>query len=678
MGGFYGSIHVKTTDRASVQRAVEAIAKKQKNRFLLAPALNGWVSVYPETHGQDERVAKALARQIAGDVVYLLVHDDDVFAYSYFNDGKLIDEFNSRPDYFAKTPAKTKAKLRGKPLLLQQLLAPGKSVEDLISLLASETVERTVFASELMQRFADLLGLPNAVNAYEYLMEGETEGTEAWEEFIHIPDLSEQKRRKRAAEAEIEEEKERLRREAFLVYERQGDKKKMGTSVTWCPDRTGKAFLVYWQNILESDPVARPLERIGPPWTSGLSITEIVCGPFVFQLRLSPSGRLLAVSYASGNWKTALWDLAAQELRWEIQNEPHTAPRLLFSPDENYLIGHAYEGIVSYSTVTGECVSKSTNCVATHAGMHPTGLLVIGDPSGKLILYDSLRAQRIKTVCMGQKQDHRAMRAVFGRIADQFTDQAALEQTRLHLEKQLPDMIEMLRRWSGRGEAEIQATLRPQGYVFNPDGSLNVAQTAAGMIEQMRSNAKGQQQRMQEAFDRPGVESSGITGTEHPASLLCSPDGRWLFCGTDHGLLVYDWNELMAAEEATPRPMYQVKVPPVMVEQGSHMIPHDARTHALTFDSVNNRLLFAGQDGVIRCLDLPSGLHRTVLALPGKPSMWEMGLCSDRKFLCCIVHPPLAEQKHHTGTPTLQIWNYARLCEQLEARSNLRLLGGDE
>ena len=43
MGGHYGSVHIRTSDRDSVHQAVKALASEHKSRFLLGPPLNGWV-----------------------------------------------------------------------------------------------------------------------------------------------------------------------------------------------------------------------------------------------------------------------------------------------------------------------------------------------------------------------------------------------------------------------------------------------------------------------------------------------------------------------------------------------------------------------------------------------------------------------------------------------------------
>jgi len=58
MGGFYGSVQVRTTDRAAVKAAAEAIAAKRSIHCLIGPELNGWVGIYPENHGQDDSVGQ--------------------------------------------------------------------------------------------------------------------------------------------------------------------------------------------------------------------------------------------------------------------------------------------------------------------------------------------------------------------------------------------------------------------------------------------------------------------------------------------------------------------------------------------------------------------------------------------------------------------------------------------
>lgn len=120
MGAFYGSVHLQTNDAAAVRDAVSGLAKR-KRKFLVSPVNDGWIAVYPSDHGQDEQVSKAVAKKLDCPVLHVAVHDDDVFFYSFYRGGKLIDRFNSCPDYFGKVSAREEKSLRGKPERLADL-----------------------------------------------------------------------------------------------------------------------------------------------------------------------------------------------------------------------------------------------------------------------------------------------------------------------------------------------------------------------------------------------------------------------------------------------------------------------------------------------------------------------------------------------------------------------------
>ncbi len=169
MGAFYGAVYLRTDDREAVRRLLKPMARKKRGRFLLGPALGGWVAVYPEGHGQDGRVAADVAGRFPGEVLHVLVHDDDIFAYSYYRGGELLDEYNSRPDYFEEVSPEVKEQCRGRPERLAHLLAPGKTLAELRQLLSPEEAGGALFAGDLLSRFADLLGLANAQTSYEYL-----------------------------------------------------------------------------------------------------------------------------------------------------------------------------------------------------------------------------------------------------------------------------------------------------------------------------------------------------------------------------------------------------------------------------------------------------------------------------------------------------------------------------
>jgi hypothetical protein len=93
MGGFYGSVQVRSEDRDRVKAVAEEVARSLECRMLVAPAIDGWVGLFPEMSGQDERVGAAIAEQIDADVLHLMVHDDDVFAYWLYRESRLVDSF---------------------------------------------------------------------------------------------------------------------------------------------------------------------------------------------------------------------------------------------------------------------------------------------------------------------------------------------------------------------------------------------------------------------------------------------------------------------------------------------------------------------------------------------------------------------------------------------------------
>jgi hypothetical protein len=159
---------------------------------------------------------------------------------------------------------------------------------------------------------------------------------------------------------------------------------------------------------------------------------------------------------------------------------------------------------------------------------------------------------------------------------------------------------------------------------------------------------------------RPGMESAALRGSELPASLLCSPDGRWLFCGVEGGLHVYDWKTLTTAKDITPAPAFRVDIAPIANSTGSWPISREVEIEALALDATANLLLFAGTDGIIRCLDLSTGNQHTFLDLPERTPVWQMELSWRQHYLCCTVYPPASEFRRQSPAPTLQVWKYAR------------------
>lgn len=135
MGGFYNSIHVRTEEYDVVKAILEDMARKHGYKFYLAPAINGWVSFFPDTHG-DPDIALRFAEEVEFDVLQLMVHDDDVFYYVYCRGGELIDEYDSCPDYFDEPVThEDRERLSGRPEVFSDLVSDAAKINDIREIL---------------------------------------------------------------------------------------------------------------------------------------------------------------------------------------------------------------------------------------------------------------------------------------------------------------------------------------------------------------------------------------------------------------------------------------------------------------------------------------------------------------------------------------------------------------
>jgi tetratricopeptide (TPR) repeat protein len=183
MGAFFDSIHVRNENPGTIQKILERLAKEEDCKFLLGPKVKGWTSILPSVIGCGEAVSTDIAKGTSSDIFHLMVHDDDVFSYYFYHDGKLADQYNSNPDYFKAVSKDENKKSVGRPDLFQDLLPEEKSLSRLKKLLARK---KFAFESERMTQFVELLGLPNSLTSYDYFQQGEHDEIEGREQFIHV------------------------------------------------------------------------------------------------------------------------------------------------------------------------------------------------------------------------------------------------------------------------------------------------------------------------------------------------------------------------------------------------------------------------------------------------------------------------------------------------------------
>ncbi|MGB9457575.1 MAG: hypothetical protein WCB12_16115 [Bryobacteraceae bacterium] len=582
------------------------MAKKLGCCFLLAPEIDGWIGIYPSSD-QDEKVSREIHRRLKTEVVQLILHDSDVFCYFFYRDGRLADEFNSRPDYFGKVSDRKRRSQRGKPEELHGLLrdpADAGALRELLSSEAPEGSEDAFFhAHKMMEAFAGLLGLPNCVTSYNYLMgDDEGEGIDRRDEFVHVPDLSGEKGKRAAASAAASSELDRLRRDGVLLFSQSP------APVPPFPDPTGKGFIA-WD--LDHWVPERQLYRFAEPWSGGPTATGIVLKPGEWHVSVSPSGRFLVVSGESG---TELRDFAENRRLFMAP----TGIAAGFTPDERVLIISG-EQIHLISIPGGEMIRSIP--------VRPCNRLFALHPSGSVLLADG----GCNTLSAVDLSDGSVIRTFFIDKPSDF------------------------------------------GFIAQLQRAFVVRAMEQHLLETARSLS-----------ERTGLPAVAPITAESPRRLRFSPDGRFLFCATNHGAWVYEWEALLASAEASPKPVYHfqpAQTPPKsQTPSGWWELTFgtgaDRQVSDAVYDPGSNRLLLACWDACIQ-IDLGTRQERVLLTIPDAVPILSVGLSGGGGVLWTIESPkirqmhlqmqalmgknPVAAAAERDEPDTLRIWDYRKL-----------------
>jgi hypothetical protein len=645
MGGFYGSIQVRGEDREPLRSALEELARK-KRRFLLGPPLGGWVGVYPDGSGQDFRVARALARRLSGELIAMLVHDDDIFAYEYYRNGRRIDQYDSSPDYFEPISEGQRRRLSGRPETFAHLASDPAKFAAVRERLAAQATDRAVFASELLEVFADALGIRNAVTSYEYLQENEeTDDIEGWDRFLHVPDLSREKARKRAVEAAIEGEKRRLIEQGRLLAERGGLAGWANPAPWVCPSPDGRGFLVAWSSHADPQEGSRPLERHGPPWSAGPATTPWEVGPHVYGLELSPSGRYLAVVPSPEAWGAGLWDLRENR---PVADVPPTreANSVGFLPDESAMFSvssHREQGHLTLTPIGGGAARVLPLPHVEWAAAHPSGsALVAIDNLSRLFVVDVASGEVTRTRYVGGRPTSGPLeQQVWNQVttAAASIDVDALEQRLRQQQAAILERLEKSRPMRpGSGSAER----------FREVFEQQIAEQIRKMRERVALVQAG----------RSPFQVPQDRGSEKVYRLRFDPSGERLALATMAGVRVYPWRDVVDADGDLPRPALAVDIAGTMVEARRGAAHLGGCVYDLEYDPDCDRLIFAGLDGCVRFLELASGRSGILLEPPAHPPIHRLILSRDRSTLALIAMPDMFNHGRNRRGPILQFWDY--------------------
>ena len=103
MGKFYVNFSVKSTD----QQKMAAVLRDSGRIAIVSPPQLGYVVVYDEETDRQAlssiiQVGTLLSESANAPVLAVLNHDDRILRYWLFEQGAIVDAYDSRPDYFNK------------------------------------------------------------------------------------------------------------------------------------------------------------------------------------------------------------------------------------------------------------------------------------------------------------------------------------------------------------------------------------------------------------------------------------------------------------------------------------------------------------------------------------------------------------------------------------------------
>jgi hypothetical protein len=181
MGLFSVSMHVRTSDD---QALPGAMSRKGISRCRCLPARNGWATLYEEhaSEQDDDRIQSLtgdLSRDLRAPAIAFMVHDSDIACYWLFENGRLLDHFNSCPDYFDDSvDDEPSGETGGRPEVLLRFACPGVEAAQLETILS----QKCLFAENLIEELAEALGI-DAARAIGDYRNGREEGDEGEADF---------------------------------------------------------------------------------------------------------------------------------------------------------------------------------------------------------------------------------------------------------------------------------------------------------------------------------------------------------------------------------------------------------------------------------------------------------------------------------------------------------------
>jgi hypothetical protein len=205
----------------------------------------------------------------------------------------------------------------------------------------------------------------------------------------------------------------------------------------------------------------------------------------------------------------------------------------------------------------------------------------------------------------------------------------------------------------------------------------------------MLAEARQQHENMKAMLQSPdwAEQAGAVRGSESPVAVCFNRDGRLLLCATDQGPRVYRWAEFPGVLEALESPEepqeersekgkkkrrgFQFAPAPLYAVEGEAYQEEGEEEHysefnegryiyAMAYDAHRERFVYGGMGGVIGCLDLANGEHRTLAELPGRPTIDRMALSLDGSKLACTTQPQFYRDPKKLAAEVC-VWDYQAL-----------------
>ena len=127
-------------------------------------------------------------------------------------------------------------------------------------------------------------------------------------------------------------------------------------------------------------------------------------------------------------------------------------------------------------------------------------------------------------------------------------------------------------------------------------------QLEQGVAEQLK-NMREQNARL----GTPECEADQESGSEAVYSMIFDKSGDRLCLGTQNGIRVYRWDEVVKAQDDMPKPIMGVELGSKTMKTGKYSTEKEPYMYTLEHDEERDWVLFAGLEGLVRYLDLSSG-----------------------------------------------------------------------